>query len=75
MEYLIKSHTNEDDVVLDDCMGFGSTGVACVNTGRNFIEIEKEENYFKIFEQRIDEALNNRNKLFSYELWTSIYGF
>lgn len=53
MEDLIKIHTNEGDTVLDPFMGSGSTGVACVNTGRNFIGMELEDKYFKIAEQRI----------------------
>lgn len=56
MEYLIKTFTNKGDVVLDNCMGSGSTGVAAVNTGRNFIGIELDDNYFKIAESRINEA-------------------
>ena len=54
LEYLIKTYTNEGETVLDNCMGSGSTGVACVNTNRKFIGIEKDENYFKIAEQRIN---------------------
>lgn len=46
LEYLIKTYTNEGMLVLDNCMGSGSCGVACVNTNRNFIGIEKDENYF-----------------------------
>ena len=53
-EYLIKTYTNEGDLVLDNCMGSGTTGVACVNLNRDFIGIEKDENYFKIAEQRIN---------------------
>ena len=53
MEYLIHTYTNEGDTVLDNCMGSGTTGVACVNTNRNFIGIEKDPEYFKIAEQRI----------------------
>lgn len=53
LDYLIKTYTNEGDVVLDNCMGSGSTGVACVNTNRNFIGIELDENYFKIAKERI----------------------
>lgn len=56
LEYLIKTYTNEGDTVLDFCMGSGSTGVACKNTGRNFIGIELDEEYFKIAEERIDET-------------------
>jgi site-specific DNA-methyltransferase (adenine-specific) len=56
MEYLIKTYTNPGDTVLDNCMGSGTTGVACVNTGRNFIGIEKDPTYFEICKQRIDGA-------------------
>lgn len=52
-EYLIKTYTNECETVLDICMGSGTTGVACKNTGRNFIGIEKELNYFEIARERI----------------------
>jgi site-specific DNA-methyltransferase (adenine-specific) len=54
MEYLIKTYTNENETVLDFTMGSGSTGVACVNTKRNFIGIEKDDSYFKIAEERIN---------------------
>jgi site-specific DNA-methyltransferase (adenine-specific) len=54
MEYLIKTYTNPGDTVLDNCMGSGTTGVACVNTGRSFIGIEKDANYFAIAERRIN---------------------
>lgn len=56
LEYLIRTYANESDIVLDNCMGSGSTGVACVNTNRNFIGIEKEEKYFNIAKTRIKEA-------------------
>lgn len=56
LEYLIKTYTNESDTVLDNCMGSGSTGVACVHTNRNFIGIELDENYFNIAKERIEEA-------------------
>ena len=56
LEWLIKSYTNGDDVVLDNCMGSGSTGVACVNTNRHFIGIELDEGYFNIAKKRIEEA-------------------
>lgn len=56
MEYLIKTYTNENETVLDFTMGSGSTGVACVNTKRNFIGIEMDSKYFEIAEQRIKEA-------------------
>ena len=54
MEYLIRTYTNEGDTVLDNCMGSGTTGVACVNTKRNFIGIEKDKGYFEIAKQRIE---------------------
>jgi site-specific DNA-methyltransferase (adenine-specific) len=57
LEYLIKTYTNEGDTVLDNCMGSGSTGVACVNTGRDFICIELDDNYFQIAEKRINDAM------------------
>ncbi len=56
MEYLIKTYTNENETVLDFTMGSGSTGVACVNTNRNFIGIEMDDNYFEIAQKRIKEA-------------------
>jgi site-specific DNA-methyltransferase (adenine-specific) len=56
MEYLIKTYTNENERVLDFTMGSGTTGVACINTNRNFIGIEKEEKYYKIAQERIDKA-------------------
>lgn len=55
LEYLVKTYTNEGDVVLDNCMGSGSTGVACVNTKRRFIGIEIEKAYFEVAKQRMDE--------------------
>lgn len=58
LEYLIKTYTNENDLVLDNTMGSGSTGVACVNTNRKFIGIEKEKKYFEIAKRRIEEANN-----------------
>lgn len=53
LEYLIKTYTNEGDLILDNCMGSGSTGVAAKNLCRRFIGIEKEEKYFEIAKQRI----------------------
>lgn len=57
LEYLIKTYTNEGDTVLDNCMGSGSTGVACVNTNRNFIGFELDDTYFKIAKKRIEALL------------------
>jgi site-specific DNA-methyltransferase (adenine-specific) len=62
MEYLIKTYTNEGETVLDFTMGSGTTGVACVNTNRNFIGIELDEGYFKIAQDRINQAVVNINK-------------
>ena len=57
LEYLIKTYTIEGETVLDNCMGSGSTGIACVNTKRNFIGIEKDDEYFEIAKKRIEEHL------------------
>ena len=59
LEYLIKTYTNSGEVVLDNCMGSGSTGVACVNTGRRFIGMELDNTYFEMAEQRINDAVFN----------------
>ena len=56
LEYLIKTYTNEGETVLDNCMGSGSTGIACINTNRNFIGIELDNTYFEIAKKRIEEA-------------------
>ena len=56
LEYLIKTYTLEGETVLDNCMGSGSTGVACINTRRNFIGIEKDDKYFEIAKKRIEEV-------------------
>ena len=56
MEYLIKTYTNENETVLDFTMGSGSTGVACVNTNRNFIGIEQDDKYFDIAKERINKS-------------------
>jgi site-specific DNA-methyltransferase (adenine-specific) len=65
MEYLIKTYTNENETVLDFTMGSGSTGVACVNTKRQFIGIEQDDKYFEIAEQRIkDQQRKNEEELF-----------
>ena len=58
LEYLIKTYTNEGDTVLDNCMGSGSTGVACVNTNRDFIGMELDEKYFQIACDRLGVAQN-----------------
>ena len=55
LEDLIKTYTNENDTVLDNCMGSGSTGVACINTNRGFIGIELDKTYFNIAKERIEK--------------------
>ena len=62
LEYLVKTYTNENDIVLDNCMGSGSTGVACMNLNRKFIGIEKEEKYFNIAKERIEKAEKEYNE-------------
>ena len=54
LEYLIKTYTKEGETVLDNCMGSGSTGVACLNTNRKFIGIEQDDKYFEIAYNRIN---------------------
>jgi len=56
LEYLIRTYTNEGETVLDNVMGSGSTGVACVNTGRSFVGIEMDAGYFEIAQRRIEAA-------------------
>ena len=60
LEYLIKTYTNENELVLDFTMGSGSTGVACLNTNRRFVGIELDENYFNIAKERIEETYNGQ---------------
>jgi site-specific DNA-methyltransferase (adenine-specific) len=61
LEYLIKTYTNEGETVLDFTMGSGSTGVACVNTGRKFIGIELDQGYFDIAKERIEKSIRERD--------------
>ena len=56
-EYLIKTYTDEGETVLDNCMGSGTTAVACINTNRNFIGFEKEEKYYNIANKRIEKYI------------------
>jgi site-specific DNA-methyltransferase (adenine-specific) len=60
MEWLIKTYTNEGDLVIDPFMGSGTTGVACANTGRRFIGIEKEPDYWKAAVKRIEQTNNQQ---------------
>jgi site-specific DNA-methyltransferase (adenine-specific) len=57
MEYLIKTYSDEGEIVLDNCMGSGTTGVACMNMNRNFIGIEMDEEYFSIAKKRIESVM------------------
>jgi site-specific DNA-methyltransferase (adenine-specific) len=59
IEYLIKTYSNEGETVLDNCMGSGTTGVACVRTNRNFIGIEMDNNYFELAKERIEKEKAN----------------
>lgn len=61
-EYLIKTYTDEGMTVLDNCMGSGTTGVACMNTNRKFIGIELDEKYFNVAKQRIEGSLTQGEK-------------
>ena len=56
LAYLVRTYTNPGETVLDNCMGSGSTGVACVREGRKFIGIEMDRKYYEIARQRIDDA-------------------
>lgn len=62
LEYLVRTYTNTGDVVLDNCMGSGSTGVACINTGRKFVGMEMDDKYFEIAKQRINNAVFSLQK-------------
>jgi site-specific DNA-methyltransferase (adenine-specific) len=62
LEYLIKTYTDEGMTVLDNCMGSGSTGVACINTNRNFIGIELDDKYFQISDNRLKEVMRLKNE-------------
>lgn len=61
LTYLIKTYSNECDLILDNCMGSGSTGVVCKNLNRNFIGIEIDSDYFKIAEQRINSSIQEKH--------------
>lgn len=64
-EYLIRTYTNEGDMVLDNCAGSGTTAIACLNTNRNYICIEKEPKYYEIINKRIEAHIKQQNtKLF-----------
>ena len=59
-EYLIKTYTNENETILDNCMGSGTTAIACINTNRNFIGFELDENYHTVANERITKHLLER---------------
>ena len=61
LEYLIKTYSNENYVVLDNCMGSGSTGIACLNTNRKFIGIELDDKYFEVAKNRIETHIQQNN--------------
>lgn len=61
LEWLIKTYTNEGEIVLDNSMGSGSCGVGCVNTNRHFIGIELDEGYFNIAKERIEKSARERD--------------
>jgi site-specific DNA-methyltransferase (adenine-specific) len=60
LEYLIKTYTLENETVLDNCMGAGSTGIACIHLNRNFIGIELDEKYFNIAKEQIEKESNEK---------------
>ena len=61
LEYLIKTYTNKGETVLDNCMGSGSTIIACINTNRKYIGFELDDNYFNLAKTRIETRLNTPN--------------
>ena len=58
-EYLIKTYTNEGEIILDNCIGSGTTAIACINTNRNFIGFELDETYFDLANERINKHNEN----------------
>ena len=60
-EYLIKTYTNEDETVLDNCMGSGTTAIACINTNRNYIGFELDEEYYNLANERISKTSKDEN--------------
>lgn len=67
LEYLINTYSFENDAVLDFTMGSGSTGVACINTNRQFIGIEKDVNYFNIAKERLENHFNHKENIDSFD--------
>ena len=66
LEYLIKTYSNPGDVVLDNCIGSGSTAVACINTGRHYIGFETEKSYCETAQKRVADAVEKKRSLFDY---------
>ena len=62
LEYLIKTYTNEGELVLDATIGSGSTAVACINTGRHFIGFETDKHFFEVANERIEKTLTEREQ-------------
>lgn len=58
---LVKTYTNPGDTVLDNCMGSGSTGVACLHTGRHFIGMERDPHFYQTARQRLNQEFTNAN--------------
>ena len=63
LEYLVRTYTNESEIVLDNCMGSGSTGVACIRTGRRFIGIEKDEHFYRVAKDRLAKEQPERAEI------------
>lgn len=68
VQYLVQTYTDEDDLVLDFAMGSGTTGIACVNTNRNFIGIELQEDYYKLAKDRINKHIIDHNLQDKYNI-------
>lgn len=67
-EYLIKTYTNENELVLDNCIGSGTTAIACMNTNRNYIGFELNKEYYEIAKNRINQHIINNNLQDKYNL-------
>ena len=74
-EYLIKTYTNENELILDNCAGSGTTGIACYNTNRNYVMIEKEKQYFDLFLKREEKnILIKKENEAQTSLWNTANG-
>ena len=69
-EYLIKTYTNEGDLVLDNCMGSGTTAIACINTNRNYLGFELNKEYYELAKNRINKHILDNNLQDKYNLIT-----